>query len=82
MNIEPKVETRASRRRRGVILILVTWIMVILVTMSLVMGQRIRVANRATQNRLAQMVATETERGAEQWVLCQTDAMSGDAKSK
>jgi type II secretory pathway component PulK len=74
-----KEPVKVLKRRRGVILILCTWIMVVLVTLSLVLAQRVRVESLAAGNRLSQLQAEQIERGAEQWVLCQVDQMAGDA---
>ncbi|HVX83362.1 MAG TPA: type II secretion system protein GspK [Phycisphaerae bacterium] len=69
----------ASKRRRGIILILATWIMVVLVAVTIVLAQRVRVETSASANRVAQLQADEIELGAEQWVFCQVDQMAGDA---
>jgi type II secretory pathway component PulK len=74
-----KEPVKVLKRRRGVILILCTWIMVVLVTLSLVLAQRVRVESMAAGNRVSQLQAEQIERGAEQWVLCQVDQTAGDA---
>ena len=69
-----------SKRKRGIILIVATWIMVVLVTVTIILAQRVRIETQAAANRVAQVQAEQIELGAEQWVFCQVDQMAGDAR--
>jgi type II secretory pathway component PulK len=71
--------SRARPPRRGAILIVAMWIMIILVSVVLVLARSMRVEGTSAANRQSQLEADHIERGAEQFVLAQVDGAKGDA---
>ncbi len=69
------------RRRRGAIFITALGIIVILAGLVLVLAQEMRTEVVTSANQLAYIEADAVERGAEQWVMSQTDSYPGDALS-
>jgi type II secretory pathway component PulK len=65
--------------RRGAILVVAMWIMIILVSVVLVLARSMRVEGTAAANRQSLLEAVHIERGAEQFVLAQVDGSKGDA---
>jgi type II secretory pathway component PulK len=72
---------RAARgsRRRGTVLVLAIWVILILAALALVYARSMRVELIASGNRLAAEQAAAVQRGAEQYVLALADAAEGDA---
>lgn len=66
-------------RRRGVILVVAMWVMVILVGLVIVMARQARVESIASGNRLAKAQAAMAARAAEQYVLSEVQNGAGDA---
>ena len=63
------------------ILIAVTWLLIVLVAMTIILTQRMAVENMASANQLAQLQAEAVELGAEQFVIEQITVNSADAKT-
>ncbi|MEI8197375.1 MAG: hypothetical protein WCI73_15870, partial [Phycisphaerae bacterium] len=77
-----RMKMRAVKsRRRGMILIAVTWLLIVLAAMTIILTNRMAVEALASANQLSQLQADAAERGAEQFVLEQLVANSADAKA-
>jgi type II secretory pathway component PulK len=65
--------------RRGTVLVMAIWVILILAAMALVFTRSMRVEVIAAGNRLSANQADAVERGAEQYVLARVDKAKGDA---
>jgi DNA uptake protein ComE-like DNA-binding protein len=72
---------RPIRRRRGAILVIAMWVVLVLGALVLVYARSMQVEAVASANRLCNVKAASIEHAAEQYVLCQVDGTAGDAVS-
>ncbi len=63
--------------RRGFALIAATWIIIVMVAITLILAHRMRVETMASANQVARLQADAVERGAEQYVLAVVDNSNG-----
>ncbi len=70
-----------GRARRGAVLIVAVWALVIVTALVLVMARDTRVEAIGAANRLSQTQASAVEQGAEQFVLATIEANRGDAQT-
>ncbi len=70
-----------KHRRRGFALIVASWIIIILVAITLIMAHRMHAETAASGNQVAQVQADAAERGGEQYVLAVADNSDGNAIS-
>lgn len=68
-------------RRRGVILVAATWLIIILAAMTILLASRMSVETQASANLITRAQAETIERGAEQYVLSRIDKYAGDPVS-
>jgi len=70
-----------SRPRRGSILVIAMWVVVVLGALVVVYARSMQVEGVASANRLSNVKAVAIEHAAEQYVLCNVDGTMGDAVS-
>jgi len=76
------IHSRRGRARRGTILIVTMWIVLVLAGLVLVLGQAMRVEAVCSANAFSAQQAEAVELGAIQYVLSHVDSLGGDVPSE
>jgi general secretion pathway protein J len=79
MSIRRNLLHRRGLRRRGTVLVMAIWVILILAALVMVYTRSMRVELVASGNRLASEQAAAVELGAEQYVMARIDGAEGDA---
>jgi len=72
---------RAARARRGTVLIITMWIVLVLASLVLVLSRAMRVELACSANEVAALQAAAVEEGAIQYVLARVDGLQGQTPS-